>query len=44
MYTSSDIPDWMYACCLNKDMDYKITSEDNKVFFEKSPISVVKNV
>ena len=22
MYPSSDIPDWLYACCLNKDHSY----------------------
>ena len=44
MYSSTDIPDWILACCLNKEWTYKITSEDNKVFFEKSPISVVGNV
>jgi acylaminoacyl-peptidase len=46
MYSSTDIPDWIVACCLNKPYDdgYKLTSDDNKVFFDKSPISVVENV
>ena len=44
MYSSTDIPDWILACCLNKDMSYKVSSADNKVFFDKSPISVVSNV
>ncbi len=44
MFSSTDIPDWILACCLNKDWTYKVTSEDNKTFFEKSPISVVQNV
>jgi acylaminoacyl-peptidase len=44
MYSSTDIPDWILACCLNKDWSYRVTSEDNKVFFDKSPISVVHNV
>ena len=47
MYSSTDIPDWIVACCLNKPYDegtYKLTSEDNKVFFDKSPISVAENV
>ncbi len=44
MYSSTDIPDWIIACCLNKDFNYKVTSEDNKVFWDRSPISVVNNV
>ena len=44
MYSSTDIPDWILSCCLNKDWTHKVTSEDNKVFFDKSPISVVANV
>jgi acylaminoacyl-peptidase len=44
MYSSTDIPDWILACCLNKDWSYQISSEDNKTFFDKSPISVVSNV
>ena len=44
MYSSTDIPDWILACCLNKDWTHKVTSEENKIFFEKSPISVASNV
>ena len=44
MISSSDIPDWTLACCLNKEWSHKVTTEDNKVFFDKSPISVVSNV
>ena len=44
MLAASDIPDWMYACCLNRDMSFKsLTAEDNTAFFNKSPISVVRN-
>jgi acylaminoacyl-peptidase len=44
MYSSTDIPDWILACCLNKDWSYQVSSDDNKTFYEKSPISVVSNV
>jgi dipeptidyl aminopeptidase/acylaminoacyl peptidase len=44
MVASTDITDWIYSCCLNEDMRYSITAEDNTVFFNRSPISVVKNV
>jgi acylaminoacyl-peptidase len=43
MYPSSDIPDWIYSCCLNKDFSYLATPEENTVFYEKSPYSVIKN-
>ena len=44
MYSSTDIPDWIYQCGLSKDLSYLISSEENKAFFEKSPIYVAKNV
>jgi len=45
MLAMSDIPDWMYACCLNRDLTFAgTTSEDNTAFYNKSPISVVQNV
>eukprot|EP00347_Sterkiella_histriomuscorum_P007160 403350033 len=44
MYAATDIPDWIYACCLNKDLSYQVTAEDNTVFFNRSPVSVAKNV
>jgi len=44
MYASTDIPDWIVACCLGKDWSHKVTAADNQVFFEKSPVSVVQNV
>ena len=46
MIASTDIPDWIYACCKNQDMDNfgQYTVEDNQEFFLKSPISVIKNV
>lgn len=44
MYSSTDIPDWILSCCLNKEWTHQVTSEDNKVFWDKSPISVVGNV
>jgi acylaminoacyl-peptidase len=45
MVAATDIPDWMYACCMNRDLTMSaITAEDNQTFYLKSPISVVKNV
>ena len=44
MNSSTDIPDWIYACCFNRDNNYQITAEENQVLFAKSPISVAKNV
>ena len=46
MITSSDIPDWMYACVKNETFDdfSTYTVEDNKAFFNASPISQVANV
>lgn len=46
MVASTDIPDWIFACCQNKELNdfgaYSI--EDTKDFFSKSPISQVANV
>lgn len=44
MYAASEIPDWINACCFNRDLDYKLTAEDIKIMHEKSPTSVVHNV
>jgi acylaminoacyl-peptidase len=44
MWSSTDIPDWILACCLNKAWTHRVSSDDNKVFWDKSPISVVQNV
>jgi acylaminoacyl-peptidase len=45
MLMSSDIPDWVYACALNKNHSFSnLTSEENNAFFQKSPMSVMKNV
>lgn len=45
MMQASDIPDWMYACCLKQELTFAgLTSDDNTAFFNKSPMSVIKNV
>lgn len=46
MVTSTDIPDWIWACCLNKELTdyYLYDAEDNMTFFKMSPISQIKNV
>lgn len=45
MVTSTDIPDWIFACCLNKEIEFHAYSaEDNLAFFNMSPISQIKNV
>jgi hypothetical protein len=44
MAASTDIPDWIVSCCLNKSMTYEITPAMNDAFFKASPISVIENV
>ena len=46
MVTATDIPDWIWACCLNKELTefHSYTAEDNLKFFNMSPISQIKNV
>ena len=44
MFASSDIPDWIKACILGKDIDYEITEEENTLIYRASPISLVQNV
>jgi len=46
MVAATDIPDWIYACCQNKELDDfgSYSLEDTKDFFSKSPISQVANV
>jgi acylaminoacyl-peptidase len=41
MLQSTDIPDWIYACCYNKELsDFSCyTSQDSQQFFNRSPIS-----
>ena len=41
MVASTDIPDWIFACCQNKELQNfgEYTVEDTKEFFLKSPIS-----
>ena len=45
MVTSSDIPDWIYACCGSEEMDFANMTVERKVnFFNRSPIASVQNV
>lgn len=46
MIQSTDIPDWIYACCLNEELTNfgEFSLKHSIDFFKKSPISVVKNV
>jgi acylaminoacyl-peptidase len=45
MVASTDIPDWIFACCSNKDIKFdEYCLEDTQNFFKRSPISQVKNV
>ena len=45
MITASDIPDWIYACCQQKELSFaNYTLDNNRAFFLKSPISQVQNV
>jgi len=46
MVTSTDIPDWIFACCQNKELtDFsQYNVEDSQEFFAKSPISQIGNV
>ena len=51
MITASEIPDWIYACSMNRAFDHfsscgfeTYSVEDNKHFFERSPISQIQNV
>ena len=46
MVASTDIPDWIYACCGNKELENygEYSIEDTKDFFSKSPISQIANV
>lgn len=42
--TASDIPDWAFACALNKELSYEKTDEETLLFHKKSPISKIKNM
>ena len=46
MVTATDIPDWIFACCQNKELENfgEYNLNDNRDFFLKSPISQIKNV
>lgn len=41
VFVSNEIPDWATACCLNKDLDYVLTPEENTIMYNKSPYSAV---
>lgn len=45
MLASTDIPDWIYACCKNEEINFaQPSAEDRTLFFERSPISSVHRV
>lgn len=45
MLMSTDIPDWIYACCYKREIDFTcLTAEEVAHFYNKSPHSVVHNV
>lgn len=46
MVVATDIPDWIYACCQNKELTAfsEYSASDTEDFFLKSPISVINNV
>ena len=45
MVNSTDIPDWIYACCSSEGMDFASLSAERKVeFFNRSPMAHVQNV
>jgi len=45
MISQADIPDWIYACCHKKELKFaELSAADSASFFDKSPMSVVKNV
>jgi hypothetical protein len=43
MVVQTDIPDWVFACCSNKELSNfgELTAEDRNEFYLKSPISQV---
>jgi acylaminoacyl-peptidase len=45
MVMSTDIPDWVYACTYNREIDFTcLTAEEVSLFYSRSPHSVVQNV
>ena len=45
MVNSTDIPDWIYACCGGEEIDFSVMTVEQKVnFFKKSPMAYVQNV
>lgn len=45
MVNSTDIPDWIFACCGSEELDFAALSVEQKVnFFNKSPMAYVQNV
>ncbi len=42
MVNSTDIPDWIYACCGSEDIDFaNMTAEQKINFFNRSPMAFV---
>ena len=45
MVNSTDIPDWCFACCEGKDMDFTaLTAEAKVTLFNRSPMAYAQNV
>ena len=45
MHSSTDIPDWIYACSVNKEIKFaEITPQIKAEFFRRSPMCNVNNV
>ena len=45
MINSTDIPDWIFACCGNEELDLSTMTAEQKVnFFTRSPMAHVRNV
>jgi len=42
MVNSTDIPDWVFACCGDEEIDYTSLNPERKVnFFNRSPMAYV---
>ena len=42
---ASDIPDWIFACCCNEDVDFTALTPERKAdFFNRSPMAYVDKV
>jgi dipeptidyl aminopeptidase/acylaminoacyl peptidase len=45
MVISADIPDWVFACCGNEELDFStLTAEQKRNFYNRSPMANVRNV